>query len=163
MNFQTFVFANNCRLFNISAKAKTIVLPHKKFEVVTLHKSNITHTTNKIAENTENSPNSCTIHNRTQNYEKISPIVTQNWHFLKCHNNCSSNKNKLLIHKSIKAAIDCSYIYCEGRHSKVLQTCVFLFKRTIVFTGVKKSIGIIAQNIKQINSTQNKNSSKKIS
>ena len=85
------------------------------------------------------------LHNRTQNSEKFSPIVTQNWHFLKCHNNCSTNKCKLLIHKIIKAAIDCSYVYCEGRYDKVLQTCAFLFKCTIVFTGVKKSIDIIAQ------------------
>ena len=107
-----------------------------------------------------------TLHNRkyqAQNCEKISPIVMQNWHFLKCHSNCSSNKCKLLIPKSIKAAIDCSYIYCEGRHGKVLQTRIFLFKRTIVFTGVKNIIDSITQNTNEINSTQNTNYNKNIS
>ena len=42
------------------------------------------------------------LHNRTRNSEKISPIVMQNWHFLKCHSNCSTNKCKLLIHKISK-------------------------------------------------------------
>ena len=67
-------------------------------------------------------------HNRkyqAQNCEKFSPIVTQNWHFLKCHGYCSTNKCKLLLHKNIKAAIDCSYIYCEGNCNKVLQTHAF--------------------------------------
>ena len=48
----------------------------------------------------------------------------------------STNRYKLLLCKNIKAAIDCSYIYCEGRYGKVLQMSVFLFKCTIVFIGV---------------------------
>ena len=40
---------------HISAKAKTIVLPHK-FEVVILHKLYLTKTSTIIVENTENSP-----------------------------------------------------------------------------------------------------------
>ena len=77
-------------------------------------------------------------HNRkyqVQNCEKFSPIVTQNWHFLKCHGYCSTNRYKLLLRKNIKAAIDCSYICCEVNNIKVLQTHVsfFLQKHTLIF------------------------------
>ena len=128
---------------NISAKAKTIVLPHK-IEVEILHKFYLAHISTIIAENTENLPNSSSY--------MIEHKIVRNSHLLlckigiisKCHSNCSTNKCKLLIRKIIKAAIDCSYVYCEGRYGKVLQTCVFLFKCTTVFTGIKKSIGIIA-------------------
>ena len=132
-----------------SALAKTIIFPHKtKVEIV--HKSNLTKTSTIIVENTKNLPNSSSY---TIEYKIVrnSHLLSQNWHFLKCHSNCSTNKHKLLTHKVIRAAIDCSYIYCEGKNDKVLQTCTILFKRTIVFTGVKKSTDIIAQNTKQIN------------
>ena len=147
---------------NINAKAKTIVLPHKNRGGNTSQILSCTHIHNYCRKHRKFAK-LVILHNRTQNSEKFSPIITQNWHFLKCYSNCSTNMCKLLIHKSIKAAIDCSYIYCEERHGKVLQTCLFLFKCTIVFTGVKKSIGIITQNIKQINSTKNTNYSKNIS
>ena len=42
----------------------------------------------------------CILHNRNhpiQNCEKFSPIVRQNWHFLKCHGYCYTNKCKLLL------------------------------------------------------------------
>ena len=134
---------------HISALAKTIVFPHKiKVEIV--HKSNLTKTSTIIVENTENLPNMSAY---TIEYKIVrnSHLLSQNWHFLKCHSNCSTNKHKLLKHKVIKAAIDCSYVYCEGKNDKVLQTRTVLFKCTIVFTGVKKSTDIIAQNTKQIN------------
>ena len=73
-------------------------------------------------------------HNRkyqVQNCEIFSPIITQNWHFLKCHGYCSTNKYKLLLHKNIKAATDCSYIYCEGNCNKVLQTHAFFLQTHI--------------------------------
>ena len=162
MNFQIFVSANNCTWSNISTKAKQLFY-HTQIEAVIFHKLNLTHIFTIIAENTENFLNSSSYTIECKNSEKISPIVMQNWHFLKCHSNYSSNKCKLLICKSIKAAIDCSYIYCEGRHGKVLQTRVFLFKCTIVFTGVKNKINSIMQNTNQINSTQNTNYNKNIS
>ena len=89
----------------------------------------------------------------------------KNWHFLKCHSNCPTNKHKLLTHKIIKAAIDCSYVYCAGKYDKVLQTHTFLFKSTIVFTGVKKkrSTDITAKNTKQKNLVCNTNYNKNIS
>ena len=138
---------------HIGAKAKTIVLPHK-IDVVILHKLYLTKTSTIIVENTENLPN---LSSYTIEYKTVrnSHLLSQNWHFLKCHSNCSSNKHKLLLHKIIKAAIVCSYVYCEENYGKVLQTCTFLFKRTIVFTGVKESTDITMQNTKQIKYTLN--------
>ena len=54
----------------------------------------------------------------------------------------------MLLCKNIKAAIDCSNIYCEGNCDKVLQTRIFLFKRTIVFIGVTILIDSIVQKYK---------------
>ena len=144
-----------------SALSKTIVLPHK-FEVVILHKLYHTKTSTIIVENTKNSPYSSSY---TIEYKIVrnSHWLSQNWHFLKCHSNCSTNKHKLLMHKVIKAAIDCSYVYCERKNDKVLQTRTVLFKHTIVFTGVKKSTDIITQNTKQINLAYNSNYYKNIS
>ena len=77
-----------------------------------------------IVENTENSPNSSSY---TIEYKIVrnSHLLSQNWHFLKCHSNCSTNKHKLLTHKVIKAAIDCSYIYCEGNMAKCYKHALF--------------------------------------
>ena len=69
-----------------------------------------------------------TLHNTKQNSEKFSCIVAKLGIFLKCHNNCSSNKHKLLTHKILKAAINCSHVYCEEDYGKVLQTRTSLFK-----------------------------------
>ena len=77
-----------------------------------------------IVENTKNSPNSsiCTIE---YNIVRNSHLLSQNWHFLKCHSNCSTNKCKLLTHRIIKAAIDCSYIYCEDNMAKCYKHALF--------------------------------------
>ena len=129
----------------ISAKAKTIVLPHINRGGNTSQILSCTHIHNYYRKHRKFAK-FVILHNRTQNSEKFSPIIKQNWHFLKCHCNCSTNKCKLLICKIIRAAIDCSYIYCEGRYGKVLKTRIFLFKRTIVFTGVKNITYSIMQN-----------------
>ena len=108
---------------HISTIAKTIVFPHKtKVEII--HKSNLTKTSTIIVENTKNLPNSSSY---TIEYKIVrnSHLLSQNWHFLKCHINCSTNKHKLLMHKAIKAAINCSYVYCEGKYNKVSQTHIF--------------------------------------
>ena len=104
---------------HINALAKTIVFSTQiKVEIV--HKSNLTKTSTIIVENTENLPNSSSY---TIEYKIVrnSHLLSQNWHFLKCHSNCSTNKRKFLTHKAIKAAIDCSYIYCERKYDKVSQ------------------------------------------
>ena len=76
-----------------------------------------------------------TLHNTTQISEKFSPIVSKIWHFLKCHNNCYFNKPKLLTHKNLKGAINCSYVYCEEEYGKCYKHTPFFFKCTIVSTG----------------------------
>ena len=109
---------------NISAKAKTIVLPHK-IEVVILHKFHLAHISTNYCRKHQKFTKFIILHNRIQNSEKFSPIITKNWHFLKCHSNCSTNKCELLICKIIKAAFNCSYVVCEGKYGKVLQTRTF--------------------------------------
>ena len=146
---------------HISAIAKTIVFPHK-IKVEILHKLYPTKTSTIIVENTENLPNSSSYTIEYKIVRNSHLLSHKNWHFLKCHSNCSTNKRKLLTHKITKAAIDCSYIYCEGKYDKVLQTRTFLFKCTIVFTGVKKLTDITAKkkyktNKSCINTNYNKN------
>ena len=103
----------------IRAKVSTIVLPHKT-EVVILQKLYPAHIFKFITENTENPPNSSSYTIAYKIVRNSHLLSHRNWHFLKCHSNCSTNKHKLLTHKIIKAAIDCSYIYCEGKYGKVL-------------------------------------------
>ena len=99
---------------HINALAKTIIFPHKiKVEIV--HKSNPTKTSTIIVEKTKNSPY-LSFYTIEYKIVRDSHLLShKNWHFLKCHSNCSTNKRKLLTHKVIKAAIDCSYIYCERK------------------------------------------------
>ena len=103
------------------------------------HKINLTHIFTIIAENTDNSPNSSSYTIEHKIVRKYLTYCLQNWHFLKCHSNCSINKVLNCSYaKSSKQQLTASYICCEGRHGKVLQTRILLFKCTIVFTGVKK-------------------------
>ena len=128
--------------------SKTIVLPHKtKMEIV--HKSNLTKTSTIIVENTENSPNSSpyTIQNKIV---RNSHLLSQNWHFLKCHSNCSTNKCKLLTHKVIKAAIDCSYVYCEGNMAKCYKYTLFS-SNALLFSWVLKSQPTFSRKIQKKN------------
>ena len=106
-----------------STLGKTIIFPHiSKVDIV--DKSNPTKTSTIIVENTENLLNSSSY---TIEYKIVrnSHLLSQNWHFLKCHSNCSTNKHKLLTHKVIKAAIDCSYAYCEGNMAKCYKHALF--------------------------------------
>ena len=110
---------------------------HTKIEVVVFHKINLTHICTIITENTEKFAKLVIIHNRMQNSEKISHLLFAKLAFSQVPQQLFYKQSaKLLLRKIIKAAIDCSYIYCEGRHGKVLQTHVLLFKCTIVFIGV---------------------------
>ena len=90
----------------ISVKTKNNYFYHTKIKVEILHKLYLHKHPQIIAENTENSPNSSsyTIENKIV---RNPHLLSHNWHFLKCHSNCSTNKCKLLLHKIIKAAIDC--------------------------------------------------------
>ena len=108
---------------DISKIAKTIVFPHKT-KVEISHKSNLTKISTNYCRKHENSPNSSSY---TIEYKIVrnSHLLSQNWHFLKCHSNCSTNKCKLLTRKVIKAAIDCSYVYCEGTTAKCCKYTLF--------------------------------------
>ena len=142
---------------HISTKAKTIVLPHK-FEVVILHKLYLTKKTSTIiVENTENLPysSSYTIEYKTVRNSHL--LSYKNWHFLKCHSNCSTNKCKLLMHKPSKQQLTAHTSIVKGNMTKCHKHAPFLFKCTIVFMGVKKSTDIIMQNTKQINLVYNNN------
>ena len=113
-----------------------------KIAVALIYKINPVQITTIIEENTENSLNSVlnTIENiqfKRKNCEKFSPIVKVKLAlFLKCHGHCCTNSvchshcctNSINCSyaKHQKAAINCSHIYCEGKHNKVLQTCSFL-------------------------------------
>ena len=123
---------------HISTKAKTIVLPHK-FELVILHILYHTKTSTIIVENTENSPYSSSYTIEYKIVRNSHLLSHKNWHFLKCHSNCPTNKCKLLTHKAIKAAIGCSYIYCEGKYDKVSQTCTSFSSNTLLCSRVLKS------------------------
>ena len=131
------VSTNNYMWIHISTVAKTIVFPHR-IEVEILHKLYPAKTSKIIVENTKNLAylSSYTIENKIVRNSHL--LSHKNWHFLKCHTNCSTNKCRLLTHKSIKAAIDCSYVYCEGKCDKVLQTCTFLFN-TLLYSLVLES------------------------
>ena len=106
-----------------------ILATKQKTAVAQNYKINPIQITTIIAEYTKNSLNSVSYTIdiiQLKNCEKFSPIERQNWHFLRCHSYCYTNSVNCYYAKVSKAAIDCSYIYCEGKHNKVLQTHVFL-------------------------------------
>ena len=88
-----------------------------------------------IVENTENSHNS--------RLYKIQTKSVRNSHLLSQKSGISSSattiafqKCKLLTHKNLKGAINCSYAYCEEDYGKCYKHTPFFFKCTIVLTGV---------------------------
>ena len=133
---------------------------HTQIEVVILHKLYLTKPSTIIVENTENSPYSSSytieykiVRNSHLLSHKIGIFSSATAIVLQTSINCShtkSSKQQLTAHMSI----------VKGDMDKVLQTHTFLFECTIVFTGVKKSTDITAQNAKQINLAYNTNSTK---
>ena len=122
-------------------------------------KINVTHITTIIAENTENSLNS--VFNTIEN-TKLK--IVRNSHLLSHKTGIFSSAMAIVLQtsincsytKNIKAAIDCSYIYCEGNHNKVLQThAFFLQMHTLILIGVIKQINTFTQDINYINYLQN--------
>ena len=92
------------------------------------------------------------LHNRIQNSEKFSPIVSQKFGIFSSataivlqtsinFSHTKPSKQQLTAHTSI----------VKGNTTKCHKHAPFLFKCTIVFTGVKKSTDISTQNTKQIN------------
>ena len=145
-NFRTLFLQISTCGYVLAQLLQQLFFPHKqRWKYFTSHFCCKKNPSTIIVENTENSPNSSSY---TIEYKLVrnSHLLSQKLaSFLKCHSNCSTNKRKLLTHKIIKAAINCSYVYCEGIYGKVLQTCTILFKHTIVVTGVRKSTNISAQ------------------
>ena len=127
---------------------KQLFFPHKN-KVEISYKSYLAKTSTIIVENTENLPNSSSY---TIEYKlvRISHLLSQKLAFSQVPQQLFFKQAQIALTQIIKAAIDCSYIYCEGEHGKVLQTRTILFKRTIVVTGVRKSTNISTQNTKQI-------------
>ena len=103
-----------------------------------------------IVENTENSPNSSSY---TIEYKLVrnSHLLSQKMAFSKVPQQLFNIQSANCSHTIYQAAINCSYVYCEGIYSKVLQTHTILFKCTVVVTGVRKSNNISAQNTKKTN------------
>ena len=115
-----------------SALAKSIVFPHKIKVENSQQIISYKRIKNYCRNNRKFAP-FVTLHNRIQTV-RISHQNSQKFGISsKCHFNCSSNKRKLLLRKTSRAAIN----YCEEDTSSVTNTHLLLFKRTIVFTGVK--------------------------
>ena len=81
-----------------------------------------------IVEDTKKFAKSVILHNRIQISEKFSRIVAKLGIFSSVTAIVQHTKCKLLTHKILKAAINCSHVYCEEDHGKVLQTHTSLFK-----------------------------------
>ena len=136
----------------ISAITKTIIFSTQT-EVEIFHKLFFCKTIHNYCRNHRKFAKFVILHNRIQISEKFSPIISKIGIFSSVTAIFQHTKRKLLTHKLSKAAINCSYIYCEEIYGKMLQTCTTLFKCTIVVTGVRKSTNISAQNTKQTDFT----------
>ena len=89
-----------------------------------------------IVENTENSPNSSSYTIEYKLVRKFSPIIPKIGIFSSVTAIVQHTKHKLLTHKLSKAAINCSYIYCEEIYGKVLQTRTFSLQSTLLWSLV---------------------------
>ena len=76
-----------------------------------------------------------TLHNTTQNSEKFSPIITKIGIFSSATAIVLQTSANYSHTKFSKAAINCSYAYCEEDYGKCYKHTPFFFKRTIVSTG----------------------------
>ena len=111
----------------ISKIAKTIIFSTQT-EVETFHKLFFCKTIHNYCRKHRKFAKFVILHNRMQISEKFSPIVSKIGIFSSATSIVLHTKRKLLTRKLSKAAINCSYIYCEEIHGKVLQTRTNLFK-----------------------------------
>ena len=130
---------------NISAKAKQLFY-HTKIEVVVFHKLYLTHIFTIIAENTKNSLNSS-----SYTIEIIKAKIMRNSHLLSHKTGIFSSATAIVL----QTGINCSYANSSKQQStahtsivkrnmaKCYKHTLFLFKCTIVFTGVKNIIDSI--------------------
>ena len=100
---------------------KTTVSPHK-IKVRKSQNSNTTKYPQVIVEKTENSPN---LSSYTIEYKLVrnSHLLSQKLAFSQVSQQLFNKQVQSLTHNHQKAAINCSYIYCEETYGKVLQTC----------------------------------------
>ena len=118
MNFQILFLQVIIHGYILVQKLKQL-FHHTKIEVVIFHKLYLAQISTIIAENTENLPNSSshTIEHKTVRKshllsQKSGIFSSATAIVLQTNVNCS-------YAKFVKAAIDCSYIYCERRYDKV--------------------------------------------
>ena len=112
---------------HISKIAKTIIFSTQT-EVEIFHKVNFCKTIHNYCRKHRKFAKFIILHKRTQISEKFSPIVSKIGISSSATSIVLHTNRKLLTHKLPKAAINCSHIYCEEIHGKVLQTCTNLFK-----------------------------------
>ena len=137
MNFQTLFLQIIACGYILAQKLKQLFY-HTKIEVVILHKLYPAKTSTIIVENTENSTYSSSY--------TIEYKIVRNSHLLSHKIGIFSsttaivptNKHKLLTRKIIKAAIDCSYAYCEGKYNKCYKYAPFS-SNALLFSLVLKS------------------------
>ena len=113
-----------------------------------------------IAEYTENSLNSVSYTIdiiQLKNCEKFSPIVNQNWHFLKCHGYCYTNSVNCSYAKTSKQQLTAHTSIVKENTTKCYKHMSFFQTHTLMLIGVITLIGSILENKNQINYLQNKN------
>ena len=106
-----------------------------------------------IAENTKNSLKSVphTIESSIQNCEKFSPIVKLKLALFSSATAIVTPLLLIALMQSIKRwQLIAHKVYCEEKHTKVLQTCNFLSPMHFMFTGVTNAIGSISQDKQQL-------------
>ena len=111
----------------ISKIAKTVIFSTQT-EVETFHRLFFCKTIHNYCKNHRKFAKFVILHNRMQISEKFSPILSKIGIFSSATSIVLHTKRKLLTRKLSKAAINCSYIYCEEIYGKVLQTHTNLFK-----------------------------------
>ena len=119
----------------ISKIAKTIIFSTQT-EVEIFHKLFFCKTIHNYCRKHRKFAKFVILHNRTQISEKFSPIVPKIGIFSSVTAIVQHTKRKLLTHKLSKAAINCSYIYCEEIYGKVLQTRTFSLQSTLLWSLV---------------------------
>ena len=132
----------------------------QKIAVALIYKINPVQITTITAENTKNSLNSVphTIENiQFKNCEKFSPIVKLNLALFSSVMAIVAPILLIALMLNVKRQqLTAHKIYCEGKHTKVLQTHVFLSPHTFMFFGVTNAIGSISQNKHQLNTSNKK-------
>ena len=109
---------------NISKIAKTIIFSTQT-EVEIFHKLIFCKNIHNYCRKHHKFAKFIILHNRAQISEKSSPIVSKIGIFSSATSIVQHTRHKLLTHKLSKAAINCSYTYCEEIYGKVLQTHTF--------------------------------------